>query len=326
MIPNYIRGPIAPVFTAFNEDGGLDDSGQRNILDFVSETGAVSACFIRSGLGQMYTFSYEDVQQIAKTACQHMAGNGPVLVGATGIWDRDRENRPDPRVFTQQAVELSQFAEQHGAAGVVHTLPEAIAPEPGQTTADVTLRYFETVCAATNLPLLIYQPPGTAKEYCVTIGLVRQLADFPTIKGIKVSTDDAQYILDLTWAIAEKDFAFISGAETAFYAGLCSGSRAVIGQGATINPQILKAVQDRFDEGDYKGAIAAQRSTNMLVQESKNAVEFFKRYLTEKGLPVHPYRRSMDSNAYAKKPPEPLTEDEYEAFKHLLESELAKYQ
>jgi len=326
MIPEYIRGSIAPVFTAFDKDGRLDDAGQRNLLDFLRENGGVNAYFLRCGMGQMYTFEYDDVRHIAQTACSHFNGAGPLLIGTTGIWDRDCANRPAPDVFTQQAVELSRFAEDQGAAGVVHTIPEAIAPEGDQTVADVILRYFETVCAAVKGPVLIYQPPGTADEYCVTVDLIRQLADMPAIKGMKVSTTNAEYILDLTWAVAGKDFAFISGAETAFLAGLCSGSPAVIGQGATVNPQILNAIQDRFEDGDLSGAVEAQRSANLLVQESKNTVDFFKRYASEKGYPVQPYHRSMASNPYSKqKAPGPLTDDEYAAFKRLLESELEKY-
>ena len=57
MIPQYVRGSIAPVFTAFHEDGRLDDDGQCSILRWLAETKAVSAFFVRSGMGQMFSFS-----------------------------------------------------------------------------------------------------------------------------------------------------------------------------------------------------------------------------------------------------------------------------
>lgn len=324
MIPSFVHGCIAPVFTAFHEDGQLDDEGQRAILDYLLDTKAVSAHFVRCGLGQMYTFSYEDVRQIARTACEHLAGKGPVLVGATGIWDRNRDKRPDPGVFLEQALELSKYAEGVGADAVVHTMPEAIEPEAGETHADVVMRYFETINAAVGLPIFIYQPPGTDKNYAVTVELVRRLADIPNVKGMKLSTSNTEYILDITWAISGKDFAFISGAETAFLAGLVSGARAVIGQGATVNPRILKAIQDRYEAGDIRGAVEAQRSTNLLVQRSGNTQEFLKRYITEKGYKVKPYSRSAASTPYGDTP-RTLTQEEFEDYKRLLESELAKY-
>jgi len=323
MVPDFVRGCIAPVFTACHEDGRLDDEGQRALLDFLVETKSVSAYFVRCGMGQMFSFDYDDVRQIARTSCTHLAGRGAVLVGTTGIWDRNRDQRPDPEVFVRQAVELSRYAEEVGAAGVVHTLPEAIAPRDGQSCHDVVLDYFEKICEAVQGPVFIYQSPGTDERYCVTIDLVRKLADMPKVMGMKLSSNDARNIFDISYAVRDKDFGFISGAETAFLAGLMSGSRAVIGQGATVNPQILCAIQTRYEAGDLEGAMEAQCSTNMLVERSKNAIEFFKRYLAEKGYKIQPYDRGA-GNPYQKQR-EALTSEDYEAFKGILEAELAKY-
>ncbi len=323
MIPKFVRGCIAPVFTAFHEDGRLDDDGQRALMDYLLQTGAVSAYFVRSGMGQMFTFNYDDVRQIAKTTCEHFAGKAPVLVGATGIWDRNRDALPDPALFTRQAVELSQYAESVGAAGVVHTVPEAIAPTGRGTCADVVRRYFETINAAVNIPVFIYQSPGTDDRYRITQDLVRKLADLPNIKGMKASTSDATYIFDITYAVSDKDFGFIVGNECAFLAGLVTGAKAVIGQGATVNPQILKAVQDRYERGDLEGAIEAQHSTNLLVERSKNTTVFFKRYITEKGYRIKPFPRTTKESLYGKDAS--LSEEDYIAYKRLLESELAEF-
>ena len=322
MIPKFVRGSIAPVFTAFHEDGRLDDDGQRSILSWLAGTKAVSAFFVRSGMGQMFSFSCEDVRQITKCACEHRVGNVPILMCTTGVWDRNREKYPDPRVFMRQAVELSKYAEDMGASGVVHTIPEAIQPEPGQTTDDVTVKYFETICDAVKIPVFIYQSPGTDERYILSTDLARRLADMPNVTGMKASTNDAEYIFNISFAVRDKDFAFISGAETAFLAGLISGSRAVIGQGATVNPQILNAIQTRYEKGDIEGACEAQWSTNLLVKRSRNTTEFFKRYITEKGYKIQPYARSTGS-PYSTTAPS-LSQEDYDAFKQLLESELEK--
>ena len=275
-------------------------------------------------MGQMYTYSYEDVTSMTSTACAHLAGIAPVVMGTTGIWDRNFDRRPDRDTFVREAIELSRFAEDAGAAATVHTLPEAILPASGETPADVTMRYFEAISEATTKPILIYQPPSMSPEYCVTVDSVRALATVPRVRGIKVSINDAQQILNLTWALRGTDLAFISGNECAFYAGLCSGSQAVIGQGCCINPAVLKAVQDRFDAQDYQGAIDAQRCANYLVETSKGPVEFLKRYAAEQGYAVQPYGRSAASNPYATDPV-PLSQEDYTRYKAILEAELARY-
>lgn len=324
MIPDYIHGCISPVFTAFDEQGRLDDAGQRSILEYLHRTNSVSGYFVRSGMGQMFTFSYEDVKQIAKTACDCLAGRGAVLVGCSGIWDRNRDRRPDPEVFATQAIELSKFALDAGAAGVVHTIPEAILPEDGETPQDVVLRYFERLNEAVEGPILIYQSPGTDERYLLSPELAEKIASLPHVAGMKASTDNAQYIFNITYAVRDQDFGYIVGHEAAFLAGLVTGAKAVIGQGTTVNPQILKAVQDRYEAGDVAGAIEAQHSTNMLLWYKLNPTEFFKRWISEQGFPVKPIARSGDASGYGVEGPT-MTQEQYEGFKRLLEGEIAKY-
>jgi len=322
-VPDHIRGSIAPTFTAFNEDGTLDDQGQRNLLDFMEAQGGVSAYFIRAGMGQMYSFSVEDVKQLTANVCGHLEGRKPVLVGCNGAWNRDYAKRPDPELFIEQGIELGKFAQDAGAAGVVHTVPEALEFN-GESKEDLYLRYFGTLCDAIDIPLYIYQPPGARPEYHLTGALLAKLAEIDNLCGAKVSTPDAEVIFNLAHATRDKDFNYIVGCETAFYAGLYAGAAAVIGQGSSVNPRVLNAVQDAYDRGDRDAALAAQEDTNALVYGCGNPVDFYKRYATEKGYAVKPCFRSMNPNPYGQDPT-PLTDADYAAYKTQLESVLAKY-
>lgn len=322
-VPEHIRGSIAPTFTAFNEDGSLDDAGQRNLLDFMEEQGGVSAYFIRAGMGQMYAFSPDDVKQLVTNVCNHFGGKRPVLVGCNGEWNRDYSKRPDPDTFIKQGVELGKFAQDAGAAGVVHTVPEALEFN-GDSKQALFLRYFGAVCEAIDIPVYIYQPPGSKPEYHLTGDLLARLADIDNLCGAKVSSPDAEIIFNLTYATRDKDFNYIVGCETAFYAGLYAGATAVIGQGSSVNPRVINAVQTAYDKGDRDAALAAQEDTNALVYGCGNPVDFFKRYATEKGYPVQPHFRAMNPNPYGQDP-SPLTDDAYTTYKRQLEDTLAKY-
>lgn len=324
MTDSFVRGAISNVFTVWDDQGRFDADGQRNLLDFVYLNGSVCSYFVRSGMGQMYAYEYDDVKKMAETACEHMAGKGPVVVGTSGIWDRNLDKRPDPEVFTRQTVELSQFAEQQGAAGVVLTLPEALAPKDGETHADTIVRYFERIGASINIAILLYQPPGTRPEYCVNMELAARLAEIPHVTAMKVSTVDAEYMYNLCYTMVPRGFGFIAGCETALLPALYAGACGCIGQGCTVNPVTIKAIQDRYMAGDREGAIEAQRSTNLLVEKGVATVEWFKRYITERGFPVSTYARDMGKNPYVSQPA-PLTEEAYHSFKCILEAELEKY-
>lgn len=324
MIPQYIRGSIAPVFTAFHEDLTIDETGQRRLLDYLLDQGGVSAYFLRSGMGQMYTFSVEEVRLMARLGCEHLRGKAAALIGCAGEWDRNRERRPDRDTYIRQCIDLGQYALDQGADGVVYTIPEALAPQNGETHVDIILSFFERICAAVSGPILIYQPPGTQAEYCVTPGLIKQLAALPGIHGIKLSTSDGEYVCDIGGALDGTELALICGCETVFYAALLAGAKAVIGQGATLNPKVLNAIQDRMEAGDLPGAMRAQHKTNLLCRSVRNPVAFFKRYVTEKGYPVKPYGRMLENNPYVSNPA-PLSDEEYAQFRDSFETELAAF-
>ena len=322
-VPDHIRGSISPTFTAFNEDGTLDDQGQRKFLDFLERQGGISAYFIRAGMGQMYSFSIDDVKQLTTNVCSHLKGRKPVLVGCNGAWNRDYTKRPDPEVFLKQGIELGKFAKDAGAAGVVHTVPEALEFN-GKTKDELFLNYFGALAEAVDLPLYIYQPPGSQAEYHLTGPLLAKLAEIDNVCGAKVSSPDAELIFNLAYTTRKQEFSYIVGCETAFYAGLYAGAKAAIGQGTILNPHILNAVQDRYDAGDREGALAAQESVNALCYGCGNPVDFLKRYSTEQGFPIKPCFRSMNPNPYGTDPV-PLSDEAYNRFKVQYEAELAKY-
>lgn len=323
-IPAFVRGSIAPTFTAFHDDLSLDDDGQRNLLDYMVQAGGVNAFFLRSGMGQMFAFGYDEVQQLTRNVCKHLAGRAPVLIGCNGIWDRNYDRRPDPAVFLRECVELGKFAADQGADGVVYTVPEALLPAPGESTADVTVRFFETLCAAVAAPVFLYQPPKTLPEYMLSPETWRTLAGIDNLVGGKASQSDGEYVFRICRAVQDRDFAMIIGCETVFYAGVMAGGRAAIGQGTSLNPWVINAIQDRWDAGDIAGVIQAQEVTNLLCDTCPNPVEFLKRYATDQGFRVPLNFRPMTTNPYMQDPT-PMSEAQYTAFKAIFEREAAPY-
>jgi 4-hydroxy-tetrahydrodipicolinate synthase len=317
MIPDFVHGCIAPLFTAFRADGSLDDDGQREMLDYMEEAGSVDAYFVRSGLGQMYTFGFEEVKQITRCVCGHVGKRRPVLVGVTGIWDRDPARRPDRATYLAQAVELSRHARDCGAAGVVHTIPDALVPPAGSSEGPETVRYFEELSRRIDLPLFVYQSPMTDPRWCAEASTVRQLAAMDRLAGMKLSTNDAEYIFDVAYAVRGTGFALVSGAETSFLTGLLFGVCAAIGQGTTVYPQIVRLLQECYEAGRLEEAVEAQHTVNELVQKTVRITEFFKRYLRELGYGIEPHVRrgtapfGVDDSA-------PLTREQYGCSKALL--------
>ncbi len=295
-VPKFVQGAIAPTFTVFKEDGSLDDDGQRRFMDYLLETDAISAYFIRSGMGLTYTFSMEDTRHIARNICSHLDGVAPVLVGCSGIWDRNYDKRPEPRVYIEQGVALGNYALELDAAGVVYLVPEALLPHDGESHQAMIERYFRTICEQVSGPVFVYQPPQTLPEYEIAPETLARLAAIRNFIGGKFSTTNGHYTYDLIRAVRGKNFGYIIGNESMFYTGLFLGSRACIGQGTIVYPQIINAMLERYRSGNYSGVLRAQDAVNTLMSVSINAVDFLKMYATEKGYPVPLYTRSQKSN------------------------------
>lgn len=323
-VPKFVQGSIAPTFTVFKEDGSLDDNGQRRFVDFLLESDAINSFFIRSGMGLMYTFSMEDTRQMARNLCSHLDGVAPVLVGCSGIWDRNYERRPDPHVYIEQGIELGNYAFDLDAAGVVYTVPEALEPHAGETHQHMIERYFLTLCEHVPGPVFVYQPPETLKEYEIAPATLGRLASIRNFVGGKFSTKDGHYTYELMRAVRGRNFGYVIGNECMFYTGLFLGSRACIGQGAIVYPQIINAMLERYRSGSYSGVLRAQDAVNTLVGMKINAPDFLKMYATEKGYPTPLYTRSQKSNPYMTEA-EPITKPEYDRFKSVLATELLPY-
>lgn len=323
-VPSFIQKCIAPVFTAFDNAGNLDMGSQKNLLDFMLQRGGIETYFIRSGMGQMYSFGEDEVIQLTAEVCSYMQGKAPVLVGASGIWNRDYENRPNPEVFIAQSIQFGQHAQEHGAAGVVYTLPEAIAATEKYSAHDIVRDYFEKVCSALSVPVLIYQPPNTHAEYQLTPSLISELAQLPNLVGAKVSYSDGYYNYRLIRSVKDLPFMYVTGSEFVYLANYIAGSRAVIGQGCVINPSILNYLHDALKNSDFQEAMRAQDSIIHLCETCRFPQDFYKRYVTEQGYKVGRHHRHDTGNPYDIKAV-PLTDKEYTAYKNILEKEVASF-
>ncbi len=269
MIPKFLTGVITPLFTPCKPDNSLDHKGIAAMVRWLKGTGAVTTLFPRSGVGGMYTFSYSDVKEIIDVVVSEAAGDVFVMPGTAGIYDR-RGEKPDPERYTSETIELSLYAQERGADAAVIVMPSALRREEGVPLEETIFRYFERVHGETELPIVIYNPPGLEEEYRMTPGLLGRLLKLERIWGLKYSTTDMGIFTGLAMASEGTDFGLIAGAEHAYLYVMICGGLGVIGQGCGINPQILRAVYDRFMEGDIEGARQAQLDVLRALQASRS--------------------------------------------------------
>ncbi len=317
MVPEFLTGVIAPMFTPCKEDGSLDTRGAGEFARFLLDRDAITTIFPRSGLGKMYTFKKNEVKQIIDATMDAVGGKVGIVPGTAGVWDRNFDEKPDAERYTEETIELSQYAQDKGADGVVIVIPEALPEEPKATLNDRMCEYYQRVADTVDLPIVIYHPGAIVEPYRMTPGLFKNLVRIDGIAGMKYSIMDMDKFAAVA-RFAPDDFALIAGAESVFLPALALGGVGVIGQGCCVCPEILRAVYDHYNRGEIELARKAQFAVNDLLVASSgmDIAVFGKMYAMKKGYALEPFPRATERA---------VTEEQYKRYATILEKALATY-
>lgn len=163
---SLFTGLIAFPPTPADGDGRLVDDALAMLIDRLSAA-KVDAIGL---LGSTGTYAYLDNptrMRALAVALEAARGRVPIIAGVGAL-------------RTSWACELAIDAERQGAGGVFMA-PMSYAP---LTTDEVALHY-RTVAGAADLPLAIYNNPGTT-QFVFSDDLLVELAAVPTITGVKM--------------------------------------------------------------------------------------------------------------------------------------------
>ena len=166
------HGAYTVCVTPFTEDGSHIDTGAlRRFLSWQIEVG-VPGVIILGTTGEYLTVSDEERAELVETAVSHVAGRVPVLVGTMNA-------------YTPRAVAYSRQAEQLGADGLMILPPYYYTP-----TDDEIFRYYGAICAAVDLPIMLYNNPVTSNVDMSAALVARLGRAYENIRYIKESSQD----------------------------------------------------------------------------------------------------------------------------------------
>lgn len=284
------------MFTPCHQDGSLDERGIAAYIEYLVTNGHVDALFARSGLGQMYSFSVADTKRLADIVMERTAGRLPVLIGCSGV-TTDGERRPDAQAYQRESIELCQYAGRVGAAAAVLLVPTVLAPRGEDLPEEMALEYLDRVAAATEIPIVLYQPPEAQRRFRATPSFISEVSRSNRVVGMKISTSRMDVFVRCGQAAHRANFALIAGDETVFLFVLLLGGTGVIGQGCTTHPEILRAVYERVMSQDFAGASRAAFDTHRAVDAPKPAAlaGLVLQYLRMNGVQLQPFSRDGEA-------------------------------
>lgn len=161
---NLFTGLSAFPLTPFHDDA-VDEAAFIGLIERLAAAGVDSI----TALGSTGSYAYltgAERARVARLAVEH-AGATPVIVGIGAL-------------RTSHVLENLASAESAGAAGVL------LAPMSYQPlTADDVFELFRTVAERSELPVVVYDNPGTT-HFTFTLELYARIAELPGIASIKI--------------------------------------------------------------------------------------------------------------------------------------------
>ena len=225
-----IKGVIVPLITPLSANGGIDEKGLAQLVEYVME-GEVSAIFLLGSCGEFPALTTEEKVQVVKLTKRYAQGRVPILAGVG-------------ETKTRRAIVLSEKIVEAGADTVV-----ASAPFYYHYTQNELLSHFTTIARASKVPLLLYNIPQLV-SHTLAPETVTHLAAIENIIGLKDSAGDMEVFQSyLNVKRDHPDFGIYQGAEPVAAVSLVRGADGVVLGLANVAPKLCVELYTAAREG-----------------------------------------------------------------------------
>jgi 4-hydroxy-tetrahydrodipicolinate synthase len=226
--------------------------------------------------GESPTLSFEEHENVLRAAVEAANKKVKVMAGAGAN-------------CTQEAIELTQFAQKVGADAALH-----VAPYYNKPTQEGFYQHYKAVAESTDLPICVYNIPGRSAKNIEPETIIR-LAAIPNIGMVKEATGS----MDQTSAIiANTDLTVLSGDDSLTLPLMALGARGIISVVGNIIPQDMIELCRAVDRKDGDTARKMHYKTFALCRDMlslstnpiplKSAMQMLGRDTGELRLPMTP--------------------------------------
>lgn len=241
------RGSYTVAITPFTEDGSaIDFPAWSRFLDWQLAV-EVPGIIILGTTGEFLTLSDEERTRFVEATVSHIAGRIPVMVGTSNA-------------YTPRAARYSREAEELGADGLMIISPYYYTP-----TEDEIFGYYEAICKATSLPIMLYNNPVTSNVDLSAKLVGRLVRAFPNIRYIKEASMDVARVYDI---VEETE------GEMAVFAGERIVESFLLGAVGYVNPygNYIPRASHRIWDFLVEGRVDDARSIQRLITEMDHII------------------------------------------------------
>ncbi len=241
---NLFTGSGVALVTPF-KDGKVDFNKLEEILNWHVEqnTDAIVIC---GTTGEASTMTDEERKETIKFTVEKINGRIPVIAG-TGT------------NCTAHSIELSKYAEEVGADGVL-----VITPYYNKTTQKGLIEHFSAIAEAIKIPNIIYNVPSRTGVNILPATLAKLADKHSNICGVKEASGNIAQVAEVARLVPD-DFYIYSGNDDMVVPLMSLKGDGVISVVANVAPKDTHDMVQKFIDGDVKGSCELQLHMKPLI-------------------------------------------------------------
>lgn len=236
MKKTIFQGCGTAIATPFTEDG-VNFEEFRKLIEFQIEN-EIDAIIVCGTTGESSTMSTKEKKETIKFAIDTVAKRTKVIVG-TGSNN------------TQSAIEMSKYAEEVGADGIL-----VVTPYYNKTTQKGLITHYTAIAKVVSLPIIMYSVPSRTgvnilPETCL------ELSKIENIVAIKEASGDISQVVKIA-SLCQENLDIYSGNDDQIIPILSLGGKGVISVLSNIMPKFTHDMTQKYFDGKIQEATKMQ--------------------------------------------------------------------
>jgi 4-hydroxy-tetrahydrodipicolinate synthase len=176
--PGWVpHGVIPAVLLPFHADFAIDEKSYRKHLRDVVAVDGISAVTVNGHSSEVHACTVEEQREVLRITMDEIGARVPVIAG----------------IYADGSIEAARIARLAAAGGAAALLvfPPQSMTMGGQLRPEMAVTHFQTIAAATDLPLICFNYPLAGGLGYPHETLLRLIEAVPSIRAIKDWSGDA---------------------------------------------------------------------------------------------------------------------------------------
>ena len=144
-VKNFVpQGVIPATLLAFDADFAIDEAETRRHLSYVANVAGISAITVNGHSSEIHACNFDEQQRILDVTMDEVGDTVPVIAGVYADG-------------SHEAARIAKMSEAAGASALLCFPPHSLGMGGVRHRPEMAHAHFNTIAAATDLPLIVFQ-------------------------------------------------------------------------------------------------------------------------------------------------------------------------